>query len=134
MFPLQAEVYKADFDAERAAREKAHADKEVLMNELETLRAECEHAQQEAAQQAQPRVLELQRRHGGDAGGGGQQGQAEYGGLHTGGIDAWGTFQYGDNSGMANDFYGGDQAGIGAGREGVRYDCIFVFITVFLIG
>ncbi|XP_072026186.1 uncharacterized protein [Amphiura filiformis] len=109
----QAEVYKADFDAERAAREKAHADKEVLLNELETLRAECENAQQEAANQAQPRVLEMQRRHGGDAGAG-QQGQDDYGLLHTGGMDPWGTFQpYGDNNamGIPNDFYSNDQAG-----------------------
>ena len=106
-------MYKADFDAERAAREKAHAEKEVMMNEMETLRAECEAAQQEAANQTQTRVLEMQRRHGGDSHNavgarGGRQGVGgQVGGYPGGGMDAWGYHQddvvhnnlYGDNPG-----------------------------------
>ncbi|KAL1020488.1 hypothetical protein UPYG_G00000730 [Umbra pygmaea] len=57
----QAEIYKADFLAEREAREKLHQRKEELQDQLSTAQAEIERLKQEGTSRA--RMEEMQQRH-----------------------------------------------------------------------
>ncbi|XP_071229391.1 NF-kappa-B essential modulator-like isoform X2 [Salvelinus alpinus] len=57
----QAEIYKADFLAEREAREKLNQRKEELQDQLNTVLAEMERLKQEGTSRA--RMEEMQQRH-----------------------------------------------------------------------
>lgn len=59
----QAEVYKADFDAERAAREKQHAEKETIFAEMQNLQLRNEQLIEELDNYSKKQVAEMQRRH-----------------------------------------------------------------------
>ncbi|XP_022081251.1 optineurin-like isoform X2 [Acanthaster planci] len=70
----QAEIYKNDFDAEREAREKAHTEREALMDELEAVKELNQQMQDQLASHAQTQLQQMQHRHsntlGGSSGGG----------------------------------------------------------------
>ncbi|KAM6977395.1 NF-kappa-B essential modulator isoform 2-T2 [Aplochiton taeniatus] len=57
----QAEIYKADFLAEREAREKLHQRKEELMDQMSQALAEIDRLKQEGTSRA--RIEEMQQRH-----------------------------------------------------------------------
>ncbi|XP_038054539.1 optineurin-like [Patiria miniata] len=68
----QAEIFKNDFDAERAAREKGHAEREALMAELEALREENQRMQEELASLTKTQLQQMQHRHGSTSSGSGE--------------------------------------------------------------
>ncbi|NXB97914.1 NEMO protein, partial [Orthonyx spaldingii] len=55
--PAQADIYKADFEAERAAREQLHGQREALQEELNQLRLRL------GGDGARARLEELRNRH-----------------------------------------------------------------------
>ncbi|XP_071810140.1 optineurin-like [Asterias amurensis] len=59
----QAEIYKNDFDAERAAREKSHTDMELLMVDMERLREDNQRMQEELATHTKVQLQQMQNRH-----------------------------------------------------------------------
>ncbi|XP_070559297.1 optineurin-like isoform X2 [Ptychodera flava] len=61
----QADIFQADFQAEREAREKAHGDKEAMMQEMMQLRLENQQLQDELNTYTNNQLVEMQRRHGG---------------------------------------------------------------------
>ncbi|XP_051890087.1 optineurin [Pristis pectinata] len=64
VFKAQAEVYSADFHAERAAREAIHAEKESMAERLELLMKENTQLKEELDTLGRQSLVELQRRHG----------------------------------------------------------------------
>ncbi|KAJ8381544.1 hypothetical protein SKAU_G00023220 [Synaphobranchus kaupii] len=76
VFQMQAEVYSADFYAERAAREKIHEEKERLVAQLEFMKKQNNQLQEEMESIGRQNLNEMQRRHvprGANPRGGGQQ-------------------------------------------------------------
>lgn len=65
VFQAQAEVYSSDFYAERAAREKLHEEKERLAAQLEYVKKQNAHLQEEMDSLGRRSLNELQMRHGG---------------------------------------------------------------------
>ncbi|CAL1568712.1 unnamed protein product [Knipowitschia caucasica] len=65
LFKLQAEVYSSDFQAERAAREKIHEEKERLATQLEFVKSQNGQLQDELESLGRHSLNEMQRRHGG---------------------------------------------------------------------
>lgn len=63
VFQAQAEVYSSDFYAERAAREKLHEEKERLAAQLEYLKKQNSHLQEEMDSLGRRSLNEMQRRH-----------------------------------------------------------------------
>ncbi|XP_064175739.1 optineurin-like isoform X2 [Anguilla rostrata] len=63
VFPTEAEVYLLDFNAERAAREKIHEEKEHLCYELEALKQQNRCLQEELDGLARQPVTAIQGRH-----------------------------------------------------------------------
>ncbi|XP_060759395.1 optineurin isoform X2 [Neoarius graeffei] len=63
VFKAQAEVYSSDFYAERAAREKIHEEKERLAAQLEFLRKQNIHLQDEVESMGRQSMSEMQKRH-----------------------------------------------------------------------
>ncbi|XP_078409079.1 optineurin [Cetorhinus maximus] len=63
VFQAQAEVYSADFHAERAAREAIHAEKESLAEKLHLLVKENTKMKEELDVLSRQSLIELQRRH-----------------------------------------------------------------------
>ncbi|KAJ8355630.1 hypothetical protein SKAU_G00184240 [Synaphobranchus kaupii] len=63
VFKAQAELYSADFYAERTAREKIHEEKERLIEQLEVLKQRNDQLQEELDSQARRSLTEVQRRH-----------------------------------------------------------------------
>lgn len=63
VFQAQAEVYSLDFNAERAAREKIHEEKEHLCVELEVLKEQNRRLQEELDALARQSVTAIQGRH-----------------------------------------------------------------------
>ncbi|XP_054608572.1 optineurin [Dunckerocampus dactyliophorus] len=59
----QAEVYSSDFYAERAAREKLHEERERLAVQLEYVKKQNSHLQEEMESMSRKTMLEMQRRH-----------------------------------------------------------------------
>ncbi|XP_034719264.1 optineurin [Etheostoma cragini] len=73
VFQAQAEVYSSDFYAERAAREKLHEERERLAAQLEYVKKQNNHLQEEMESLGRRSLNEMQRRHvppGGNAGAG----------------------------------------------------------------
>uniref|UniRef100_UPI00398E5AC1 optineurin isoform X2 n=1 Tax=Pristiophorus japonicus TaxID=55135 RepID=UPI00398E5AC1 len=64
VFKAQADVYSADFHAERAAREAIHAEKESLAEKLDFLVKENTKLKEELDALGRQSLIELQRRHG----------------------------------------------------------------------
>ncbi|XP_069765766.1 optineurin isoform X2 [Narcine bancroftii] len=64
IFKAQAEVYSADFHAERAAREAIHNEKESLMARLNFLEIENTQLKEDLDKLGRQSLVELQRRHG----------------------------------------------------------------------
>ncbi|XP_062928850.1 optineurin [Mobula hypostoma] len=64
VFKAQAEVYSVDFHAERAAREKIHAEKEAMAEKLDLLLKENTQLKEELDTFGRQSLAELQRRHG----------------------------------------------------------------------
>ncbi|XP_072922670.1 optineurin isoform X2 [Hemitrygon akajei] len=64
VFKAQAEVYSADFHAERAARETIHAEKEAMAERLDRLMKENTQLKEELDTLGRQSLAELQRRHG----------------------------------------------------------------------
>ena len=60
---VQAEVYKSDFDEERAARVKMAELKESLMEEIQQLQMSNQHLLDEQESLARNQLAEMQRRH-----------------------------------------------------------------------
>uniref|UniRef100_A0A8C9ZGP2 Optineurin n=1 Tax=Sander lucioperca TaxID=283035 RepID=A0A8C9ZGP2_SANLU len=74
VFQAQAEVYSSDFYAERAAREKLHEERERLAAQLEYVKKQNNHLQEEMDSLGRRSLNEMQRRHvsqGGNAHGAG---------------------------------------------------------------
>ncbi|XP_078098705.1 optineurin [Sander vitreus] len=74
VFQAQAEVYSSDFYAERAAREKLHEERERLAAQLEYVKKQNNHLQEEMESLGRRSLNEMQRRHlsqGGNAHGAG---------------------------------------------------------------
>ncbi|KAF1372539.1 hypothetical protein PFLUV_G00266550 [Perca fluviatilis] len=74
VFQAQAEVYSSDFYAERAAREKLHEERERLAAQLEYVKKQNTHLQEEMESLGRRSLNEMQRRHvsqGGNAHGAG---------------------------------------------------------------
>ncbi|XP_041059103.1 optineurin isoform X2 [Carcharodon carcharias] len=63
VFQAQADVYSADFHAERAAREAIHAEKESLVEKLHLLVKENTKMKEELDALSRQSLIELQRRH-----------------------------------------------------------------------
>ncbi|XP_062456824.1 NF-kappa-B essential modulator, partial [Rhea pennata] len=59
----QADIYKADFEAERAAREQLHAQRESLQQSLAQLQRHCERLRADAQGAAWARMEEMRNRH-----------------------------------------------------------------------
>nr|XP_057934633.1 optineurin [Doryrhamphus excisus] len=59
----QAEVYSSDFYAERAAREKLHEERERLAVQLEYVKKQNSHLQEEMESMSRQTMLEMQKRH-----------------------------------------------------------------------
>ncbi|XP_064359553.1 NF-kappa-B essential modulator isoform X2 [Dromaius novaehollandiae] len=59
----QADIYKADFEAERAAREQLHAQRESLQESLAQLQRHCEKLRADAEGTAWARMEEMRNRH-----------------------------------------------------------------------
>ncbi|XP_067861168.1 optineurin isoform X2 [Heptranchias perlo] len=64
VFKAQADVYSADFHAERAAREEIHAEKERLAEKLDFLVKENTKLKEELEALGRQSLIELQHRHG----------------------------------------------------------------------
>ncbi|XP_072097681.1 optineurin [Mobula birostris] len=64
VFKAQAEVYSVDFHAERAAREKIHAEKEAMAEKLDLLLKENTQLKEQLDTFGRQSLAELQRRHG----------------------------------------------------------------------
>lgn len=65
VFKAQADVYSADFHAERAAREAIHTEKQSLVERLDELMKENIQLKDELDTLGRQSLVELQRRHGG---------------------------------------------------------------------
>ncbi|XP_060885427.1 optineurin [Labrus mixtus] len=65
VFQAQAEVYSSDFYAERAAREKLHEERERLAAQLEYVKKQNAHLQDEIESLGRQTLNEMQLRHGG---------------------------------------------------------------------
>ncbi|KAM6961603.1 optineurin [Tautogolabrus adspersus] len=65
VFQAQAEVYSSDFYAERAAREKLHEERERLAAQLEYVKKQNAHLQDEMDSLGRRSLNEMQLRHGG---------------------------------------------------------------------
>ncbi|XP_041636941.1 optineurin [Cheilinus undulatus] len=65
VFKAQAEVYSSDFYAERAAREKLHEERERLAAQLEYVKKQNAHLQEEMDSLGRRSLNEMQMRHGG---------------------------------------------------------------------
>ncbi|XP_044042346.1 optineurin [Siniperca chuatsi] len=63
VFQAQAEVYSSDFYAERAAREKLHEERERLAAQLEYVKKQNTHLQEEMDSLGRRSLNEMQRRH-----------------------------------------------------------------------
>ncbi|XP_076578383.1 optineurin [Chaetodon auriga] len=63
VFQAQAEVYSSDFYAERAAREKLHEERERLAAQLEYVKKQNTHLQEEMESLGRRSLNEMQRRH-----------------------------------------------------------------------
>ncbi|XP_057711132.1 optineurin [Corythoichthys intestinalis] len=63
VFKAQAEVYMSDFYAEREAREKLHEERERLAVQLEYLRKQNAHMQEELNARGRDSLITMQRRH-----------------------------------------------------------------------
>ncbi|XP_070784960.1 optineurin [Enoplosus armatus] len=63
VFQAQAEVYSSDFFAERAAREKLHEERERLAAQLEYVKKQNTHMQEEMDSLCRLSLNEMQRRH-----------------------------------------------------------------------
>ncbi|TWW64462.1 optineurin [Takifugu flavidus] len=63
VFQAQAEVYSSDFYAERAAREKLHEERERLATQLEYVKKQNTHLQEELDSMGRQGLNEMQRRH-----------------------------------------------------------------------
>ncbi|KAI3366922.1 hypothetical protein L3Q82_009565 [Scortum barcoo] len=63
VFQAQAEVYSSDFYAERAAREKLHEERERLATQLEYVKKQNTHLQEEMESLGRRSLNEMQRRH-----------------------------------------------------------------------
>uniref|UniRef100_H2TNH3 Optineurin n=2 Tax=Takifugu rubripes TaxID=31033 RepID=H2TNH3_TAKRU len=63
VFKAQAEVYSSDFYAERAAREKLHEERERLATQLEYVKKQNTHLQEELDSMGRQGLNEMQRRH-----------------------------------------------------------------------
>ena len=60
---LQAEVWKADFDAERSAREAQHHDKEKMQEEMKQLQIRNQQLLDEVESSSRKQFSEMQQRH-----------------------------------------------------------------------
>ncbi|XP_077991141.1 uncharacterized protein LOC144445309 isoform X2 [Glandiceps talaboti] len=60
----QADIYQADFQAEREAREKAHGEREALMQEIQQLQLENQQLQDDLNTYTNTQIVEMQKRHG----------------------------------------------------------------------
>ncbi|CAJ1054491.1 optineurin [Xyrichtys novacula] len=65
VFQAQAEVYSSDFYAERTAREKLHEERERLAVQLEYVKKQNAHLQEEMESLGRRSLNEMQMRHGG---------------------------------------------------------------------
>ncbi|XP_077870083.1 uncharacterized protein LOC100375641 isoform X2 [Saccoglossus kowalevskii] len=60
----QADIYQADFQAEREAREKAHGEKEKLVQDIQDLQLENQQLQDDLNTLSKTQIAEMQKRHG----------------------------------------------------------------------